>query len=485
MCWLKRGMWKAGIAIAGMLLLLVLMVWIPVSAVGAYEGASGFATPGTGTVQATSTVDLTVTAVVQDQLKQQDDKLRRENSGLWSFWLTISGSIGTIFVAIAALLTAMNGFNQWLGNRRDEQQKRAEERFQAVVEGLGSERVEAKVGAAIMLRTFLQKDYEQFYSQAFDLAVAHLRLPRTSGQSVDDPDALHASPLSKDPDTPLSLTTLSQALIVVFKDAFPLARNRLKEQDSKTQIHPQSLDATSVQLDNAYLSGADLKQVWMPQASLRKANLRRADLTGAHLTGAHLSKADLRGAYLSGAYLSEADLRGADLRGAHLTGAHLSKADLSTAQLIAANLTGADLTGADLTGAYLDQADLRGAYLTGAHLIGADLSVVDFTNADLSEADFSEADLNWTKLENVLSLANAKLLRVKGLTKEQLEACKAKDATIDEDSTTSSSQPTASTSRPPQSSNAQAPSAPSGQESSPTPSTDGSSATSSNPASES
>src|SRR5437660_5370461 len=51
MRWLKREMWKAGIAIVGMLLLLVLMVWVPVSAAGAYEGASGITTPVT--VQAT------------------------------------------------------------------------------------------------------------------------------------------------------------------------------------------------------------------------------------------------------------------------------------------------------------------------------------------------------------------------------------------------------------------------------------------------
>ena len=45
MYWLKREMWKAGLAIAGILLALVLMVWLPVTAVGAYEGLSRLATP--------------------------------------------------------------------------------------------------------------------------------------------------------------------------------------------------------------------------------------------------------------------------------------------------------------------------------------------------------------------------------------------------------------------------------------------------------
>jgi len=72
-----------------------------------------------------------------------------------------------------------------------------------------------------MLRTFLGPDYKQFYRQAFDLAVAHLRLPRTL-KPPGDPDRIPQSP--EDTNTPLPLTTFRQALIVVFKEAFPLAR---------------------------------------------------------------------------------------------------------------------------------------------------------------------------------------------------------------------------------------------------------------------
>src|SRR5436853_4613209 len=86
-------------------------------------------------------------------------------------------------------------------------------RFLAAVTGLSDEKDEAKIGAAILLRTFLRPGYEQFYTQTFDLAVAHLRLPRTSLQ-----------PLGAE-NTSQKLTTLSQDLIVVFKEAFPLARD--------------------------------------------------------------------------------------------------------------------------------------------------------------------------------------------------------------------------------------------------------------------
>ena len=98
MRWLKRNSWKIGIAIL-CVMLLVFIAWMLFSVVGSSQ--PGPATT-TGGIQTTPTVN--VTAVVQDQLKQEDDKLRRENSGLWPFWLTISGSLGTILPRDACMV---------------------------------------------------------------------------------------------------------------------------------------------------------------------------------------------------------------------------------------------------------------------------------------------------------------------------------------------------------------------------------------------
>src|SRR5947209_13004324 len=68
MRWVKRDRWKAGIAIAGMLLLLVFMVSVQVSGVDAHERASGLSTPGTVTVQVTPTEDVTVTTLNKEKL---------------------------------------------------------------------------------------------------------------------------------------------------------------------------------------------------------------------------------------------------------------------------------------------------------------------------------------------------------------------------------------------------------------------------------
>ena len=345
MRWLKRNLWRTGIAIAGMLLLLMLMAWISVVAAGAHEEASG--STRSVTALATPTEDATVTALNKEKLAQEVEQLKEQNKpGLFE-WLRTNASIllSTLVVVIGALI----GLWRWLGDRRDEhekrredqrteQEKRAEERFQSAVTGLGDEKEGARIGAAILLRTFLRPGYEQFYTQTFDLAVANLRLPRTPHPP-------------QDPNTPLPLTTLSQALIVVFKEAFPLARSQNKRS-------PESLDATDIQLDSAYLRGADLKQVWMPQASMRKvdlsgADLSRVNLSEAELIRAKLNEADLNGTYFNGAKLSGADLSRADLRGADLRGADLSWAKLSGAYLSEADLSGANLSGADFRGANL------------------------------------------------------------------------------------------------------------------------------------
>ena len=196
MQWLKRKMLKNSIVLAGILLFLILTLWIHISAAHAVERELGLGVPGTITVQITPTEDATVTALNKEKLAQEVEQLKNQNQLDLFSWLRTNASI--FFSTLAVVLGGLFGLWRWSVDRRDaqnkeleaqseaqnkelidrktEREKRAEERFQSVVEGLGSERNEAKVGAAIMLRTFLQPDYEQFYQQSFDLAVAHLRL---------------------------------------------------------------------------------------------------------------------------------------------------------------------------------------------------------------------------------------------------------------------------------------------------------------------
>src|SRR6266566_5594519 len=151
-------------------------------------------------VQETPTVDQTVTAL-------QKEKLEHDNNWFWN-----NGS--TLLSVLAIILTALFGLWRWRREQHTEREKRDEDRFQKAIEGLGSDRIEARVGAAIMLRTFLGTGYQQFYSQTFDLAVAQLR------------------PSKEIPDTPEPLDTLRQALITVFKESFHCARDVIKQKTS-------------------------------------------------------------------------------------------------------------------------------------------------------------------------------------------------------------------------------------------------------------
>ena len=335
----KKDLWKAGSALT-MLFFLVLLWWTPVSAADMYRGTSGLATPATITVLVTPTEDATVTALNKEQLTQQVATQQHT----WDNWFwdnaatVLSSALSTFVIVIGALF----GLWRWRRDRRDaqgkelkdrerEREQRAEERFQAAVSGLGNEREEVRVGAAILLRTFLRPGHEEFYVQTFDLAIAHLRLSRTSK-------------LPEDPSAPLPLTTLSQALIVIFKEAFPLARSQI-------QGSLQALDATGIFLDNAYLTRADLKQARMRHASLRNTNFYRATLSGARLFQSNLSGANLKETDLSGADLGETNiedarsLEKADLRG--VTG--LTREQLATCKAKGAIIEEDPITSASLS----------------------------------------------------------------------------------------------------------------------------------------
>jgi len=84
-------------------------------------------------------------------------------------------------------------------------------------------------------------------------------------------------------------------------------------------------------------------------ADLVEANLNNANLSGTDLREAGLIGANLWGANLSGANLGGADLRAAKLYGANLTRTYFGRANLRLTDLARADLTGADLTKANLT----------------------------------------------------------------------------------------------------------------------------------------
>lgn len=111
-------------------------------------------------------------------------------------------------------------------------------------------------------------------------------------------------------------------------------------------------------LSSLHLEGADLSG----------AQLERAVLLDAHLERANLSGANLQEAVLDGVHLERACLADADLRWADLVGSYLMGADLSRARLEGVNLTNARLADANLDGTHLDDAIIEDAHLEGVDL---------------------------------------------------------------------------------------------------------------------
>src|SRR5256885_3830942 len=126
MCWLTRDLWKAGMAFAGMLLLLVAIAGLPVSAANTHEEIAGLVGPGTVTVQVTPTEDATVTALNKEKLAQEVQQLKNQNEPDPFGWLRTNASIllSTLVVVIGALF----GFWRWRVDRRDARTKELDDR---------------------------------------------------------------------------------------------------------------------------------------------------------------------------------------------------------------------------------------------------------------------------------------------------------------------------------------------------------------------
>ena len=347
----RAFVWIASIIVMSSMFSFLLIVWVPTVFAMAHEHrAIPIDSSPTAGVQGTPTVDPTLTALNKEQLAQQIKQLQFQNEHDFGAWVWNSGAtvITTLITVIGAIIIALGGIYQWVGNLKDARAKQAEDSFQKVVEWLGSDKEQTRIEAAILLRTFLEpnrRGYERFYRQIFELSVANLRPQHSDtgtrksqhspGQAVNqrlsqthqaDSHALQQNKVPR---------SLNYALATVFRDSFPLARDLWKKENQvKDFIRPEMLyrvlDATYVNLDEAYLYKADFGQIWMPDASLRNAFLQEAILGGAYLDTISLVNANLSGA----------DLRNADLTNADLTNADLTNADLSEATLSGAILTG-------------------------------------------------------------------------------------------------------------------------------------------------
>ena len=160
---------------------------------------------------------------------------------------------------------------------------------------------------------------------------------------------------------------------------------------------------SNVNLSYSTLRGADLSFANLKGANLEGSQLEDANLTNAILEGSCLKKANLKGAILKGANLNDAMLTGANLERTIVEGAKLNSAKLEGAILNESNFTKADLGYAKLDCARIEKAiffdvDFKGSSLIGAKLNNSNLTYANFDYANLEHAIFSGANLKGANL---------------------------------------------------------------------------------------
>ena len=268
--------------------------------------------------------------------------------------LTFLGiGLGGVLLALQALM-AYRRAKALEDTVQSTEQGQRQERLKNAIEHLGHESDSVRLGGSYEL-FHLAQDTKDLRQTVLDILCAHIR--RTTGE---------AEYQKKYPSKPSE--EIQSLLTLLF-----------------VQDH-EIFKGCSINLQESWLNGADLRgarlgkaamsKVYLQKAALVEAYLHKAHLEGARLHRAKLRWAQLHEAFLNWAYLREADLEGTDLHGAILFGAQLHGAILDRAQLYGAFLGNAHLQGAFLCSAYLQGADfndtrLQGADLTYARLQGA------------------------------------------------------------------------------------------------------------------
>jgi uncharacterized protein YjbI with pentapeptide repeats len=359
---------------------------------------------------------LTVEAV-----KEYLDYKERLRAARLQFLTTIAASLGAIGVvfnlyytgkreeafnknAIAANKSAnaaLENAKAALKNAQAAQDKQITERFTKAVEQLASPEIAVRLGGIYALERIANNSKDDHWT-IMEVLTAFVREPPPLKAPLEEEKLLLELPThiqkAKDDKQPQKLRIDIQAALTV-----------IGRRDTKQDLENQKLDLSNADIAGANLREAKLQGANFYQANLQGANLDRVNLEGANLDEANLQwaklcnaklqKATLRRANLGHASLNWAELQGAILNWAELQGAILDYARLEMAYLWCVNLRKARLCNTKLEGAILSKANLE-----GANFDGAVFKVTYLDGANMKETSLDVANLegiNLSKVENL------------------------------------------------------------------------------------
>lgn len=173
-------------------------------------------------------------------------------------------------------------------------------------------------------------------------------------------------------------TCIKMTLQLLIDNSASLREVDLSHMDLSNFDFSNQVDLTNANLSHALLKNADLRG-----ANLKYAILDGTDLTGACLDDANLSSVKLADAYPEGPIFDFASLKKANLTYANLTGASLKETTLSYARCVLTRFSHASL----------EKVDFNSTQLQGSVFTNATLKSISFLHTDISRAHLDEATL--------------------------------------------------------------------------------------------
>jgi hypothetical protein len=226
-----------------------------------------------------------------EKIKAETAKIESDISNNERTLTSLSGWVNLLFGSgsvIVAIVLGFAGLIRYFQERSAERKNREEERFESIIRSLGSEYEQEQIGATALLPTFINKKYERFIGQIFNLTVGNLRRGTSYPNDVEliepTPEKLEESEEDKGFDLELiesipekleeseeaeefnSKTTrndtsysfaLTQALTSLFRESYPIARDvKLKEfktpQSERVFAVGKHLNASGITLYQAF-----------------------------------------------------------------------------------------------------------------------------------------------------------------------------------------------------------------------------------------
>lgn len=210
-----------------------------------------------------------------------------------------------------------------LQSLQNAERRQIEDRYSKALEQLGSEKIEARLGAIYSLGK---------------IAADSVSLNAGMAKAPDQPGEIDRKPASKDFHWEIMQTLASYI------------RGNAPRTSKKTR--PSSEMPTDIQAALNVLAWRGRYFQTGTDGETQRLDLHGADLRGLLLKSIEPAREgdSYEGAHLEGAQLYNVDLEDANLRGINLQGAILSGANLKNAQFHLGNLEGTDLTDANLEG---------------------------------------------------------------------------------------------------------------------------------------